>query len=83
MAVELEEVARYILNILYDNYDRGKYYPTNVLSDSLEIDEAIIQQSLDKLSESELLHKTDKGYRLSEKGFSVTYQRSTSYCPHL
>lgn len=83
MAVELEEVGRYILNVLYDHYDGGKYYPTDVLSDVLEFDEAIVKQSLDKLSDLELLHKTDKGYRLSEKGYSVTYQRSTSYCPHL
>ena len=83
MAVELEEVGRYILHVLYDNYDSGKYYPSNILSDALEFDETIVQQSLDKLTTSELLHKTSEGYRLSEKGYSVTYQRDTSYCPRL
>ena len=83
MAVELEEIGRYLLQVLYDNYDSGKYYLSSVLSDALEIDIVIVQRSLDKLSDSELLHKSDEGYRLSEKGYSLTYQRATSYCPNL
>ena len=83
MAMELEEVGRYILHVLYDNYDSGKYYPSSVISDVLELDEPLVQQSLDKMTDKELLLRSDEGYRLSEKGYSVTYQRATSYCPHL
>lgn len=83
MAEELEEVGRYILRVLYDNYDSGKYYQSSIISDALELDENIVRQSLDKMTDKELLLKTEEGYRLSEKGYSVTYQRATSYCPHL
>ncbi|RLI03957.1 hypothetical protein DRO31_00415 [Candidatus Bathyarchaeota archaeon] len=83
MAIELEEIGRNLLHVLYDNYDSGKYYTSSVLSNALELDEPIVQHSLDTLSDSELLLNTDKGYRLSEKGYSVAYQRATSYCPHL
>ena len=83
MAVELEEVGRYILHLLYDNYDSGEYYPSSVISDALELDEALVQALLEKMTDTELLLKSNKGYRLSEKGYSVTYQRATSYCPHL
>jgi Mn-dependent DtxR family transcriptional regulator len=83
MVEGLEEVGRYILRVLYDNYDSGKYYQSSVISDALEIDEALVQPSLDKMTDKELLLKSEEGYRLSEKGYSVTYQRATSYCPHL
>ena len=79
----MEDVGRYLLQVLYDNYDSGKYYPSNSLSDVLEIDETMVQTSLDKLTAIELLMKTDEGYKLSEKGYRVAYQRVTSFCPHL
>jgi predicted transcriptional regulator len=81
--MELEETGRVLLQVLYENYDSGKYYPSDRLSDALEIDETAVQASLDKLTESDLLMKTGEGYRLSEKGYSVAYQRATSFCPHL
>jgi predicted transcriptional regulator len=83
MSLELEETGRVLLQVLYDNYDSEKYYPSDSLSDALEIDETAIQVSLDKLTDSELVLKNEKGFRLSEKGYSVAYQRATSFCPHL
>lgn len=83
MSMELEETRRVLLQVLYDNYDNGKYYPSDNLSDALEIDKKAVQASLDKLTASDLLMKTAEGYRLSEKGYNVAYQRATSFCPHL
>jgi len=83
MAIELEEVGRNLMHVLYNNYDSGKFYTSSVLSNALELDEPLVQRSLDILSDSELLLNTDEGYRLSEKGYGVAYQRATSYCPHL
>lgn len=79
----LEDVGRCLLQVLYENYDSGKHYSSTSLSTALDIPESKVQVSLDKLVEVELINESDEGYRLSEKGYSVAYQRVTSFCPHL
>jgi predicted transcriptional regulator len=83
VSTELEEAGRWLLQLLYDNYDSGKYVSSSSISDALEIDEASILDGLNKLIEAQLVDSRDTGYRLSEKGYTVVYQRATSFCPHL
>ena len=78
-----EEVGRWLIQILYDNYDTEKYIPASSISTAIELEESQIIDGLNRLMESELVEKQDSGYKLSSKGFEVAYQRVTSFCPHL
>ena len=83
MSTELEEVGRWLIQVLYDNYNNGKSVSASGLADVLELDELIILDSLRHLIEAELVYQQVSAYRLSEKGYTVAYQRASSYCPHL
>jgi predicted transcriptional regulator len=81
MSPELEDVSRWLMQVLYDNYDR--YVSSRDLSVHLEVDETQVLEGLNHLIESDLVESQNSGYRLSGKGYSVAYQRVTSFCPHL
>ena len=78
-----EELGRWLIQILYDNYDTEKYIPASSISPVIELEEAMIVEGLNHLMESELVEKQDSGYKLSPKGYDVAHQRVTSFCPHL
>ena len=78
-----EEVGRWLLQILYDNYDTEKYVKLSSLSKVIELDESEITTGLNHLMASELVENNDTGYKLSLKGYEVAHQRLTSFCPHL
>jgi Mn-dependent DtxR family transcriptional regulator len=80
---DLENADGWLLQILYNNYDRGKFISSKSISSVLDMDEVIVIEGLNKLIEAQLVNSQDKGYRLSEKGYFVIYQREASYCPHL
>jgi RIO-like serine/threonine protein kinase len=81
--VNREDLGRWLIQILYHNYDTERYIPVNSLSTVIELEEAKILEGLSHLMESELVEKHGSGYKLSLKGYEVAHQRVTSYCPHL
>ena len=80
---ELDEVGSWLMQLLYDNYDSGKFVSSSSLAGALELDESMVIEGLSHLIEADLVDQDGSGYRLSEKGYSVAYQRASSYCPHL
>lgn len=78
-----EEVGRWLMQILYDNYDTEKYVPVTSLSKVIELDETEITTGLNHLMDSDLVENKGTGYKLSLKGYEVAHQRVTSFCPHL
>ncbi len=83
MGIDLENAGSWLLQILYDNHDKGKPVQSISISEALEIDETIVVEGLKKLIEAQLVESSDNGYRLSEKGYTAAVQRATSFCPHL
>lgn len=81
MSPESETVGRWLLQLLYENYDN--YASGSDLSVLLEIDECSVIDRLNHLVESELVEQKDEKYRLSDKGYRTIHQRFTSFCPHL
>ncbi len=71
------------MQLLYDNYEGGKYVSVSSLAVALELDETRVIEGLSHLKQGDLVDQDGSGYRLSEKGYSVAYQRASSYCPHL
>jgi RIO-like serine/threonine protein kinase len=78
-----EEVKRWLIQALYQDYEKENYISSSKLSIILEIDELLVINGLSQLVESNLVDKDALGYKLSENGYSVAFQRDTSYCPHL
>jgi len=78
-----EEVGRWLIQILYDNYDTEKYVPVASLSKVIELSESMLIEGLNHLIESGLVENSETGYKLSLKGYEVAHQRVTSFCPHL
>ena len=83
MSTELDEVGKWLIQILYNNWDSEKYVSSNNISSILEFDELKVVNCLNQLIESELVEREGSGYKLSEKGYAVVFQRDSSYCPHL
>lgn len=83
MKIQRENAGRFLLQVLYDNYGKGKHYSSETLAHALEMEETLVQETLDRLVDTGLITEEETGYRLSEKGYSVAYQRATSFCPHL
>jgi Mn-dependent DtxR family transcriptional regulator len=83
VGTELDNVGSWLLKILYDNYDSEEYISSKRISSVLNMDESIIRENLDKLIKDQLVYSQEQGYRLSEKGYHVVYQREISFCPHL
>ena len=69
------------MQVLYDNYD--KYIESSDISNYLKIDESSVIKELDNMVLTKLVESNGSKYKLSEKGYKVAYQRSSSYCPHL
>jgi predicted transcriptional regulator len=78
---EQENLGRWLLQLLYDNYDN--YVEGREISKYLEIDEPSVLEVLDNMVQSDLVESSGSKYRLSEKGYMVAFQRVTSFCPHL
>lgn len=83
MSSELEEIRRFLLQVLYDDYGKNRHISSASIALALELDESLITDGLDFLVNSGLVDRENSGFRLSKKGFTVTHQRNTSYCPHL
>lgn len=81
MDTDLENAGSWLLQILYDNYDKPVH--SSSISTVLEVDEATVVEGLNELIKAQLVEREEAGYRLSEKGYTVAVQRATSYCPHL
>ena len=78
-----EEVGRWLLQILYDNYDGERFISAKSLSKVIGLDESAVNNGLKLLMKSNLVETNGRGYMLSLKGYEVAHQRVTSFCPHL
>jgi len=81
--VNPEEVGRWLIQILYDNYNGERYISAQILSKALRLDKAVVINGLKHLMGSNLVDTNGCGYMLSLKGYEVAHQRVTSFCPHL
>ena len=81
--VSTEDLSRWLIQILYDNYDGERYISAQSLSKALRLDEAVVIDGLKHLMGSNLVVTNGCGYMLSLKGYEITHQRVTSFCPHL
>ena len=80
---EINEVCMGLLQTLYVNRDRAPGFPASRLAQALDFDNDEVETGLDEMTSSGLVERVNEGYRISEKGYSMVYQRETSYCPHL
>ena len=78
-----EEVGRWLIQILYDNYNGERYISAQILSKALRLNKAVVINELKHLMGSNLVDTNGCGYMLSLKGYEVAHQRVTSFCPHL
>ena len=78
-----EEVGRWLIQILYDNYDGERFISAQSLSEVLGLDESAVMNELKHLMGTNLVDTNGCGYMLSLKGYEVAHQRVTSFCPHL
>lgn len=78
-----EDIGRWLIQILYDNYNGERYISAQSLSKALGLDELVVIDKLKHLMESNLVNTNGCGYMLSLKGYEVAHQRVTSFCPHL
>lgn len=81
--VNPEEVGRWLIQILYDNYDGERFISAQSLSEVLGLDESAVMNELKHLMGTNLVDTNGCGYMLSLKGYEVAHQRVTSFCPHL
>ena len=81
--VSSEDIGRWLIQILYDNYNGERYISAQSLSKALGIDESIVTDELKHLTKSNLVETNGCGYMLSLNGYEVAHQRVTSFCPHL
>ena len=72
-----------VLQTLYVNRERAPGYPASRLAEALEFDLGEVEAGLEEMAEKGLVERVPEGYRISEKGYSLVYQRESSYCPHL
>jgi RIO-like serine/threonine protein kinase len=80
---EVDKVCTGILQTLYVNRKRTQGYPASILAEALELDEGEVEAGLEEMAEKGLVERVPEGFRISEKGYSVVYQRESSYCPYL
>lgn len=78
-----EDIGRWLIQILYDNYDGERFISSRNLSEVLELDESTVMNELKHLMGSNLVDTNGCGYMLSLKGYEIAHQRVTSFCPHL
>jgi len=81
--VSSEDVGRWLIQILYDNYNGERFISALSLSKALGIDESVVIDELKHLMKSNLVETNGCGYMLSLKGYEIAHQRVTSFCPHL
>jgi Mn-dependent DtxR family transcriptional regulator len=81
VSTPVEDVERWLMQVLYDNYDN--FASSGDISILLDINESSIIEGLNKLIEAELVETEDSVYRLTEKGYQAANQRVTSFCPYL
>ena len=83
MNLEQDKLGNWILQILHNDYSKNRYLPLSSIALMLELSNEETSSGLERLTKDELIESNDSGYRLSEKGYNITFQRQTSYCPHL
>ena len=72
-----------LLQTLYVNRDRAPGFPARRLAEALEFNFEEVETGLEEMVSSGLVERVNEGFRVSEKGYAMVYQRETSYCPHL
>jgi Mn-dependent DtxR family transcriptional regulator len=80
---EVNEVCMGVLQTLYVNRERAPGFPASRLAEALEFDPGEVDVGLEVMAEKGLVERVPEGYRITEKGYSMVYQRESSYCPHL
>ena len=78
-----EDLGRWLIQILYDNYDGERFISAQSLSEVLGLEKSAVKNELKHLMDSNLVDTNGCGYMLSLKGYEVAHQRVTSFCPHL
>ena len=81
MNSEQDDLGRWLMQVLYDNYDN--YVEGSEISKYLEVEEPSVIDELEGMVRSNLVESSGSKYRLSEEGYRIAYQRTTSFCPHL
>lgn len=81
MNSEQDDLGRWLMQVLYDNYDN--YVEGREISKYLEVDEPSVIEELDRMVQTNMVESSGSRYRLSEEGYRIAYQRTTSFCPHL
>ena len=83
MSLEQDKLGNWILQILHNDYSKNRYLPLSSIALLLEFSNEEISRGLERLTKAGLIESSDSGYRLSEQGYNLTFQRQTSFCPHL
>ena len=78
-----EDLSRWLIQILYDNYDGERFISAQSLSEVLGLEKSAVKNELKHLMDSNLVDTNGCGHMLSLKGYEVAHQRVTSFCPHL
>jgi hypothetical protein len=78
-----EEIRRYILLVLYDDFSRNRYLSGSTIAHVLELNLSEVICGLDFLVKSGLVDNKESRFRLSEKDFTSVHQRASSYCPNI
>lgn len=83
MSLEQDKLGNWILQILHNDYSKNRYLPLSSIAQLIELSNEEISISLERLTKAGLIESRDSSYRLSEQGYNLTFQRQTSFCPHL
>ena len=80
---ELDEICRWVLQLLYDDFHNQRYVTIKSIAIALEYDEEKVSSEIERLVDHGLILVKESGYRLSEYGYMAVRQRYTSFCPYL
>ena len=72
-----------VLQTLYVNRERAQGYSASRLAEALEFDLVEVEAGLREMAHKGLVEQISVGYRITDKGYGMVYQRESSYCPHL